>query len=115
MARTQTDREEDISAGKICLFVASFIFGLCIFLICLLDFEMGWIISIFLMLLTMFAYPVVGAIIISLCDDLRQWAYLYQAEEWRESDRLFAGAFWPLMLIYSLIVYTFMGIVHRSF
>ena len=65
---------------------------------------------------TLLLWPVVGAIVVGLVEVFREWAY-----QGREKDEIFEGekmglaAVWPLTLLYALVVYPTIGIIHRLF
>ncbi len=62
-----------------------------------------------------FAYPFVGAIVIVACSRLRSWANMGHVQTWDDGDRLVRGAFWPATLLISLVLYPFLGVIHRVF
>lgn len=67
------------------------------------------------MLIVWVVYPLVAAVVISICEGLRQWAYKGRITRWDQGTRLRLGAVWPLTLICSLIVYLFLGLINRIF
>lgn len=66
-------------------------------------------------ILSSFAYPIVGAIVIRFCEFLRLWATKGEYYKWEGDLRLFFGALWPITLTFSLIIYSFLGIINRIF
>lgn len=62
-----------------------------------------------------FFYPIIAAWMIKLCGGLKVWAYRGKAEQWDDELKLLLGAFWPLTLVSCIIVYSFLGIIHRVF
>ena len=75
----------------------------------------GSLIGVPIGLFVAFLYPVIAALIIRLCEEMKSWAYCGQVEEWDRDFQLFLGAFWPLTLICCIIVCLFLGIIHRIF
>jgi sterol desaturase/sphingolipid hydroxylase (fatty acid hydroxylase superfamily) len=71
--------------------------------------------AIALMLIVWVVYPLVAAVVISICEALRLWAYKGKIEQWDQGTRLRLGAVWPLTFICSLIVYLFLGLINRIF
>lgn len=63
----------------------------------------------------MFAYPLVGAVAIRLCELLRMWGTKGAHYKWNDEERLFYGAFWPVTTTVSLVIYPFLGIMHRLY
>jgi hypothetical protein len=63
-----------------------------------------------------FAYPFVGAVVVTGAAALRSWAWRHEEPpKWDRTARLFLGAFWPLTLAASIIIYIFLGVIHRIF
>jgi len=60
-------------------------------------------------------YPVVGAVVVRLCEGLKLWAYQGDIERWSKRQKITLGALWPVTLITSLTTYVFMGVIHRAF
>ncbi len=65
--------------------------------------------------ITSFLYTLLAAVIIRFCQGLRLWAHRGQIQAWDYNTRLLLAALWPFTLIISLIVYTFLGLIHRLF
>ena len=64
---------------------------------------------------TALLYPVVASVVLAFCAWLRKWAYRMQVEPWDDEERLMFGAVWPLTLVACIIVFVFVGIIHRVF
>jgi hypothetical protein len=73
----------------------------------------GWGLLIFP--IAALAYPIMGAIVISWCQALRNWAHEYDVEEWTKKDKIWLGAVWPISIVCCLIIYIFLGIINRMF
>ncbi len=73
------------------------------------------IILVVLGIATSLLYPVLGAFAIKLCEGVRSWAYKATIQNWSDQQRLLFGAFWPVTVLFSLIVYMYLGIIHRLF
>lgn len=74
-----------------------------------------WLIGLLIGIIVSIAYPFVAAFAVYLCSGYRNWAYFDQVEPWENSLKITLGAFWPILLIWSAIIYTFLGIVNRLF
>ena len=61
-----------------------------------------------------FLYPFVGAFVIFICNHYRSWACGADLDEWND-DKIMLGAVWPLTLVWSLIVYTYLAVINRLF
>ena len=96
--------------AKVALVVASLICGIFVGISTRRVF-LGIIIGI----LASLAYPFVGAFVIWLCERLKSWAYMNQCEKWEQEVRLAMAGVWPFTLIGCLIIYIFLGIIHRIF
>jgi hypothetical protein len=66
-------------------------------------------------LVAAFLYPLVGALAVRVCAALHGWAWIDSAPEWPRSVKLVIGAFWPITLIASTIIYIFLGVIHRIY
>jgi len=60
-------------------------------------------------------YPIVGAVAVFLTESLRRWAYVGKATQLEAEERLIMGALWLVTLVVSLLIYPFLGIIHRVF
>ena|SRR5947209_6898270 len=60
-------------------------------------------------------YPIAGAGIVFLCEELRDWAYEYECKDWSREVKIFYGAIWPVVLPVCIILYVFLGIIHRLY
>ncbi len=70
---------------------------------------------VLLTVLTAIGYPVVASVVVAFCARLRRWAYRTSEDAWDDKARLEYGAIWPVTLVACLIVYVFLGIIHRVF
>ena len=57
----------------------------------------------------------VAALVVKFCMFLKSWAYCGKSTDWSLGDKLGAGTFWPITLLFCLIFYIFMGIINRTF
>ncbi len=73
------------------------------------------VLNVMLSMASAVLYPVIGAITVRLCEFLRTWGTKGVYSKWNEGDRLFFGAVWPLTLMFSVIVYLYLGIINRLF
>jgi len=64
---------------------------------------------------TLLFWPIVGAMVVGFAGNLRHWAYCGKAAEFDDEDKLALAAVWPITLMYSVVVYPSMGIIHRLF
>ena len=62
-------------------------------------------------------YVLLGAVTAKLCAALRSWAYAHDPEESiaDENWAVIMGSFWPITLPVCLILYVFLGLIHRLF
>lgn len=71
--------------------------------------------SILAGIVTALVYPVIGAIVVPICESLRHWAHQGKVGQWTREDTVLFGAFWPFTLLFSLIYYIFLGIINRIY
>jgi len=100
------DVKEQHSALKAPLVIASLLSGVLVGL----GFE-----SILLGIAIALVYPFMGAVVVWLCEILKSWAYRRQCNKWGQDERLLFAAVWPIALIVCVIMYIFVGIIHRLF
>ena len=63
-------------------------------------------------------YVFIAAKAMRFCVWLRQWAHVGSTEspfQWDDDQLVLFGAIWPLTLVFCLIVYVFLGVLHRAF
>ena len=60
-------------------------------------------------------YTLISAWLMAGCEHMKQWAYLGAAEPWDTGTRLFLASFFPITVVCCLILYIFLGIIHRAF
>lgn len=60
-------------------------------------------------------YPLWGALAVRLSECLRKWGTKGVYSKWSEGDRLFFGGIWPATLLFSIIIYLYLGIINRLF
>jgi hypothetical protein len=71
--------------------------------------------SVVIGLATSFLYPVIGVIIIALCEAMKRWAYGRQVPRWDIETRLLLATVSPLVLVVCAILYLYMGIINRLY
>jgi len=77
---------------------------------------LGVCLFVIVALITGFGYPLLGAIIVPLCEELRRWAYPQeQLTTWSRGERIIIGALWPLTAPALMILYIFLGIISRAY
>jgi hypothetical protein len=64
---------------------------------------------------TLIGWPIVGATVVWVTGNLRDWAYGRHDRQLDEAERIGLASIWPLTFIYSVVVYPSMGIIHRLF
>lgn len=60
-------------------------------------------------------YTFLAAFAVRICEALRDWAYVNEIDSWSQEERVWAGALWPISLLCCLVLYIFLGIIHRVF
>jgi hypothetical protein len=106
------DFEESLAKGCLisCAILAALIGGALVSLLC------GVFCAIIAGLAIGLTYPLFGAIFIPACEQLRQWAYPEETlEAWSRNERIWLGAFWPVTTLCLLVVYLFLGMIHRQY
>lgn len=61
------------------------------------------------------AYPVMGVLIIELCEKMKRWAYGGEVQKWDIETRLLLATVSPLVLLICGILYLYMGIINRLY
>jgi len=122
--------KEDIRTAKFTLVFISLVFGVVTFVTLTvritmipagflnkpsIEFANDPILSLLIAAAVAFVYPVIAAFVVFICEHCRSWAYLNDVNKWNKGTKIYLGAFWPLLLIWSLIIYTFLAIVNRLF
>jgi hypothetical protein len=64
---------------------------------------------------TMVLYPLLGAVVVTACSGLRDWAHEGNAPSLERAQRVAMAAFWPLVGCYALVVYPCVGVINRAF
>ena len=100
------DIDKDLSPPKVFLMIVSIIMGL-IFGVIYENIIIGLVVSL--------GYPVTGAFVIMLCSIYRKKATFGNSEPWKKELKIGLGAIWPLTLIWSLIVYTYLLLINMVF
>jgi hypothetical protein len=112
---------------KVYLVVASLLSGIAMFCVVAVTYgedgrgmrftidPQGHVGAVLLGIATAFLYPFVAAFVVSICSYYRSWAMVDEVEPWKSSEKIGLGAIWPLVLIWSLIVYSFCAIINRVF
>jgi hypothetical protein len=63
-------------------------------------------------------YPFVAAWVVGICEDLERWSFPKRTPErkrWDVETRAYAGAFWPVSLLFWLVISPFFAIINRVF
>jgi uncharacterized membrane protein len=107
-ARKTTKEKDRIQKGEIYLFLMSMLSGLVVLML-------GY--SLLVGIFFVFLYSLLAFFIVPVCAFLRRLAQHYEEgyEPWTLGQRLHVAAFWPVMLIFSLVVYPLMAFLRFLF
>jgi hypothetical protein len=109
------NRDSLSDEAKVAIILCSLFFGfICAIIIYHLTYGDG-LISILTFIGVSLAHPFIGAFVVALCEDLKQWAYVDKAERWPRDQTAYLAAAWPLTLIGCLVLYIYLGIIHRIY
>jgi hypothetical protein len=71
--------------------------------------------SIFLGLGLALLYTVIAAGIVHFCETLEKFAFPDDRNPWDAETRAYLGAFWPLSLLFWMVITPFFAIINRLF
>ena len=70
--------------------------------------------SVVLGVIAVFAYPVLGALVVAVCGKLRAWAFPGSPPAaWTGEGKALLGAVWPICLVFWFVVAPFYAILNR--
>ena len=67
------------------------------------------------LLIVSYSYSILSGYAIHFCCHLKQWANGDKDKEWSMEDKIFFGSFWPITLLFSLIIFTFLRIINSLY
>jgi hypothetical protein len=60
-------------------------------------------------------YSILGALLVAACGAFRKWANQGEVKALNKEQKILLGAIWPLYLLFSLIIYSFLAIINRIY
>ena len=60
-------------------------------------------------------YPLIAAGAVGVCSTLRRFSFPDSKEDWSSDEKAYLGAFWPVSLLFWLIISPFFAIINRVF
>lgn len=107
------DISDDIFSGKGCLFVVAL--GLAVLIgYAVLDRSNSWGRALLYGVGAGLFYPLIGAAAVGLCGVLRKGAFP-NVSEWEGETKAWLGAFWPISIVFWILIFPFFFIINRIF
>ena len=100
--------------GKGVIFVASLAIAVISFPI-LKGFGLGTGLSIFTAIVLALINPVLAGVMAKLCEMFNQLGFPATYQPWSGVKKIWMGAFWPLTVVYWVVVGIVFAIIHQAF
>jgi hypothetical protein len=103
---------EDVSAPRLLMFMVAAGFGISAAV--LVGKRFGYWQAVLAFFAVGLLYPILGALIVDVCKELRRWAFP-GITAWDSDTTAGWGAFWPLSIVFWLTIAPFFAIINRLF
>ena len=103
------------SVDRMALFLASTIAGVSAGAVLRVGTGLSWATIVLLGFITALLHPLVGILVVGICEDLRNWSFPQEQKRWDRSSRVGLVALWPPVLLSWLLISPSFAIINRLF